>query len=83
MVWGFIVTFFEGRPNTDFVLAISSCSFVVASGIVKDVGLELMDTFKFAEGWLPAATGAVFTPFLLVSLFAVYQIPIQSVFSNH
>src|SRR5690606_38896036 len=38
MVWGLVVRYLEGRRTSEFLLAGLSCSFIVASGIVKDVG---------------------------------------------
>ena len=38
MVWGLIVWYLEGRQTSEILLAVLSCSFIVSSGIVKDVG---------------------------------------------
>jgi hypothetical protein len=47
------------------LLAGLSCSFIVSSGVVKDVGVSLMHA-GVAEEWMPAAVGALFVaPFLL------------------
>lgn len=43
MVWGLVVGFLEGRRTSELLLAGLSCSFIMASGIVKDVGRALMD----------------------------------------
>lgn len=65
MVWGFVVSYLEGRRSSEFQLAGLSCSFIVASGVVKDVGRWLMG-LGVSEFWMPVATGALFLiPFLL------------------
>lgn len=42
MVWGLVVWYLEGRRTSELLLAGLSCSFILASGIVKDVGRALM-----------------------------------------
>ena len=66
MVWGTVVLYLEGRRTSELLLAGLSCSYIVASGVVKDVGRALMSNFGVPEYWMPAATGALFfLPFLL------------------
>ena len=38
MVWGLVVGYLEGRRKSEMLLAILSVSFIIGSGIVKDVG---------------------------------------------
>ena len=38
MVWGLVVGYLEGRRASEMLLAILSVSFIIGSGIVKDVG---------------------------------------------
>lgn len=42
MVWGLVVGYLEGRRRSEMLLAILSISFIVGSGIVKDVGAWLV-----------------------------------------
>jgi hypothetical protein len=66
MVWGTVVLYLEGRRTSELLLAGLSCSYIVASGVVKDVGRALMSNFGVPEYWMPAATGGLFfLPFLL------------------
>jgi hypothetical protein len=66
MVWGTVVLYLEGRRTSELLLAGLSCSYIVASGVVKDVGRLLMSNFGVPEYWMPAATGGLFfLPFLL------------------
>jgi Family of unknown function (DUF5690) len=69
MIWGLVVRYLEGRRSSDFLLACLSCSFIVASGVVKDAGRWLMTSCGIPEYWMPAATGLLFAvPFVLASL---------------
>ena len=42
MVWGLVVWYLEGRRTSELLLAGLSASFILASGVVKDVGRALM-----------------------------------------
>ncbi|MDP0491865.1 MAG: DUF5690 family protein [Verrucomicrobiota bacterium JB023] len=75
MVWGLVVKYLEGRKASDFLLAFLCCSFVLASGIVKDIGRWLMSSQGVPETWMPALTGAIFLPLLLVAVYALSRIP--------
>ncbi len=89
MIWGLVVRYLEGRKTTDLLLAGLSCSFIVASGIVKSVGQNLMagDAIRIVglefpnpfgvvpEFWMPAAVGALFFPPLLLSSWLLDQVP--------
>ena len=50
MVWGLVVRFLEGRVTSELLLAGLSASFIVSSGIVKDVGRAFMSGAA-ASGW--------------------------------
>ncbi|MDZ4659386.1 MAG: DUF5690 family protein [Bythopirellula sp.] len=84
MVWGLVVRYLEGRRASEILLAGLSCSFIVSSGVVKDVGRALLagDSLRIfgislpnpfsavSEFWMPAATGLLFLlPFLLAVWF--------------
>lgn len=68
MIWGLVFSFLEGRRTTEILAAILSVSFIVSSGIVKSVGLYLMLYMDVSEYWMPAATGALFTLPLFLSV---------------
>jgi MFS family permease len=73
-VWGLVFGFLEGRKTTELLGAGLSASYIVASGIVKAVGLKLMD-FGVPETWMPAACGAAFLPIFLISVLALARLP--------
>lgn len=75
MVWGLVVWYLEGRRTSELLLAGLSCSYILASGIVKNVGQVLMGEHQLSEGWMPAAVGALFLPLFLLSAWMLNQIP--------
>lgn len=75
MVWGVVVSYLEGRRTSEVMLAGLSCSFIVASGVVKDVGLWTMHVLGVGEYWMPAIVGLFFLPFFLLSVFALDRVP--------
>ena len=42
MVWGFIISYLEGRRVFEALIAGLSCSFILSTGVVKDVGAILL-----------------------------------------
>jgi hypothetical protein len=79
VVWGLIVRYLEGRRTSELLLAALSCSYILASGEVKRIGLNLMD-LGVPEFWMPFATGAVFlVPFgLAVGMLSMLPRPSAS-----
>ncbi|MBX3426889.1 MAG: hypothetical protein KF688_14515 [Pirellulales bacterium] len=86
MVWGLVVQYLEGRRTSDFLLAGLCCSFILASGVVKDVGRGLMaagDARPAAlaaippatEFWMPAVAGALFLPLALLAIWLLDHLP--------
>lgn len=75
MVWGLVVSYLEGRRTSDLMLAGLSCSFIVSSGTVKDVGKMLMSQGGVSESWMPFATGLVFLGPFVLSVWFLNQIP--------
>ncbi len=75
MVWGLVVWYLEGRTVSEVLLAGLSCSFILASGIVKNIGLYLMGTYGVSEGWMPAVTGGLFLLPFILSVWLLNQLP--------
>ena len=74
MIWGLVVRYLEGRRASELMLAALSCSFIVASGIVKDVGRWLL-SHGVNEFWMPATAGLLFLPALLLSAALLDRLP--------
>ncbi|HUD28252.1 MAG TPA: DUF5690 family protein [Novosphingobium sp.] len=75
MIWGLVFGYIEGRRTSEVLAAILCASFIVSSGVVKSVGLWLMTVVHVGEFWMPAATGLLFLPLLLVSVIGLAQLP--------
>jgi hypothetical protein len=60
MVWGLVVWYLEGRRTSELLLAGLSCSYIVSSGIVKDIGRAIL-AGNAADWWarVPVAGGFV------------------------
>ena len=75
MVWGLVVWYLEGRRTSEILLAGLSCSFILASGVVKDVGRWLMSVHQIDQFWMPCVTGLIFLPPFLPSVWLLNQVP--------
>jgi hypothetical protein len=60
MVWGLVVWYLEGRRTSELLLAGLSCSYIVSSGMVKDIGRAMMEG-GVADAWrhVPLVGGLV------------------------
>ena len=74
MIWGLVVRYLEGRRLSELVLAGLSCSYILASGVVKDVGRMWMNA-GVSDVWMPAVTGLCFLPLYLASVWLLNQLP--------
>lgn len=74
MVYGTVLSFLEGRRQTDALVAGLTASFIFASGFVKTVGKTLLNN-GITEFWMPFVTGLLFTSPLLLSVWALAKLP--------
>jgi phosphonate degradation associated HDIG domain protein len=75
MVWGLIVWYLEGRLTSELLLAGLACSYIVSSGLVKDVGRYLMSAHGVSEAAMPVLTGLLFLPPFLLSVWLLNHLP--------
>ncbi|HEY6921960.1 MAG TPA: DUF5690 family protein [Steroidobacteraceae bacterium] len=75
MIWGLVFGYMEGRRTSEILGAILCASFIVSSGAVKSVGTLLMQHLHVPELWMPAATGLVFVPMLLLGVWGLATLP--------
>lgn len=78
MVWGMVVRYLEGRRTSELLLAGLSTSFIVASGVVKDIGRWLMADHGVSEPWMPFTTGLLFVPVFVGAVWLLDQLPAPS-----
>jgi hypothetical protein len=74
LIWGLVYSYVEGRRTSEVVGAILCASFILSSGVVKSVGRWLLD-LGVSDSWMPAATGAIFFPVLLISVVGLTLLP--------
>ena len=74
MVWGLTFGFLEGRQLSDILGAGLSVSYIVASSMVKAIGLWLID-LGVPELWMPFATGAIFALPMAFFVFLLASMP--------
>lgn len=75
MVFGLVLGWLEGRRLTEALAAGLCASFILSSGVVKTVGRWLVLDYGVNEYWMPALTGVIFTPPLIVSIWMLTCIP--------
>ncbi len=75
MVWGVIFGYLEGRRGTELMGACMCASFIVASGVVKSVGMWLMTRVGVSEFWMPFVTGMLFVPLLCLAVWMLENLP--------
>jgi hypothetical protein len=89
MVWGLVVWYLEGRRSSELLLAGVSCSFIIASGATKDIGLAVHTGSELpllgltlpnpwpalSEDWMPAAVGALFLAPFMLAVYLLDQLP--------
>lgn len=75
MVWSMLFGIVEGRRITEFLGLGMSVSVIFSSGWVKGVGKWTMETWHVAEFWMPAVTGLLFVPLLLISMLMLWHTP--------
>lgn len=74
MIWGLVFSYVEGRRASEAMGALLCASFILSSGVVKSVAILVMG-WGVSEFWMPAVTGALFSPLLLLSLWLLERMP--------
>jgi hypothetical protein len=75
MVWGMVFAFVEGRRQSELIGAMLCASFILSSGVVKSVGEAVMLHGIAGPFWMPAVTGAIFAPLLVLCLAGLAVLP--------
>jgi len=73
MVFGFVLSYLEGRRNTELLVAGLSATFIFSTGFVKSVGLWLMQLLDISELFMPFATGLLFFPVFVVAAYMLHR----------
>ena len=75
LIWGLVFGFLEGRRTSEMLGAILCASFIVSSGVVKSAGAAVMLKGWANEYWMPALTGLLFAPLLLICVGGLALMP--------
>ncbi|GAA4420437.1 DUF5690 family protein [Bremerella cremea] len=75
MVWGLAMRYLEGRRATELLVATLSCSYIFATGVVKDAGKWLLQTCEIDPFWMPFWVGLIFLPPLVISAWLLDALP--------
>jgi hypothetical protein len=74
MIYGLVFSFLEGRRITDLLGAGLAVSFIVSSGIIKSIARFAIN-LGISEFWMPFIVGLCFFPLLVLSVWAMNQVP--------
>lgn len=77
MIWGVVFSYLEGRRTTELLGGVMASSFIVSSGIVKNLGVQVLQSGIADESWMPFVTAALFLPILLAGMFLLHHVPPQ------
>ncbi|HNX36123.1 MAG TPA: DUF5690 family protein [Kiritimatiellia bacterium] len=75
MVWGICVLYLEGRRATEILIAGLSSSYIISSGVFKDIGRVFLHSGLVGEYWMPFVTGLCFLPLFAVAAWMLDQLP--------
>jgi len=75
MIWGLVFGFLEGRRVSEVLGAMLCASFIVSSGAVKSIGADVMLRGWANEYWMPALTGLLFAPLLVICVAGLAVMP--------
>jgi hypothetical protein len=77
MVFGLVLGFLEGRRQTEFLTASLCSSFILADGVMKSLGAQLL-AFGISPEWMPFAAGLAVAPALVLFVAMLARIPLPS-----
>ncbi|MHC5354754.1 DUF5690 family protein [Myroides sp. LJL115] len=68
MIFGIVFSYIEGRRNTELLAAALSATFIFSTGLVKTLGLILMQDYGITQYNMPFATALLFFPLFILSV---------------
>ena len=78
LVFGLVLTFLEGRQQTEALIAALCASFILASGVVKSIGQWMIVRLGVDDFLMPMLVGLVFLGPLLASVALLRTAPAPS-----
>ena len=76
MVFGLVMSYLEGRKQTEALSAVLCASFIMSSGVVKSIGQWLIQDMGFDPFQMPMITGLMFLPPLFCSVWLLQTTPV-------
>jgi hypothetical protein len=83
IVFGLVMSYLEGRRQTEALAAVLCTSFIISSGVVKSVGRVLIQGLHVNEFFMPMVTGLLFFPPLLLAVWVLQATPPPDVSDRH
>lgn len=77
MVFGVVLSYLEGRRQTELLLAALSATFIFSTGLVKTTGVWLLQSFSVNEYFMPFLTGLCFFPFFLIAVWMLQRAKVR------
>lgn len=74
MIFGYIQGFLEGKKNTELYIAALGSSFILADGVSKSIGINVLN-LGISETWMPFLAGLLYVIPLLFFVWMLTQIP--------
>jgi hypothetical protein len=74
MIFGYIQGYLEGKRNTELYIAALGSSFILADGVSKSVGINILN-WGISETWMPFFAGLLYIIPLLFFVWMLTQIP--------
>lgn len=74
MIFGYIQGYLEGKKNTELYIAALGSSFILADGVSKSVGINLLN-WGVPENWMPFSAGILYALPLLFFVWMLTKIP--------
>ena len=75
MIWGVVISYLEGRRQSDTLLVMLASSFVIATSLTKDIGLWILNNFAVDPYLMPVLVATLFYPLLTASGWALEKSP--------
>lgn len=75
MIWGVVISYLEGRRQSDTLLVMLASSFVIASSLTKDIGLWVLGSFDVDPYLMPVIVATLFYPLLTASGWGLERSP--------
>lgn len=74
MIFGYIQGYLEGKKNTELYIAALGSSFILADGVSKSVGINVLN-WGISESWMPFFAGLLYVIPLLFFVWMLTCIP--------